>query len=223
MISTQRGHVFRWLLFFLLVYLIVTPFLVEFRQLMILAHASLSISLCISVYSVHKIQHQRTFAMALLGPVLLLYWFGIYDIIHFSRLGSYILLSLYLALLAYSFGVQILNSRKITLNVIFATLCLYLIIGMFWGALYSILHQINPGSYSGALLENTSPAVIHTTFNYFSMVTLTTLGFGDITPQTPGAAALCQTEAIVGQFYTAVVVAWLVGNFVSEKKQGSAQ
>lgn len=56
-----------------------------------------------------------------------------------------------------------------------------------------------------------------TTFNYFSLVTLTTLGYGDITPQTAGAGALCQMEAITGQFYTAVVVAWLVGNFVRKE------
>ncbi|MCD6389525.1 MAG: two pore domain potassium channel family protein, partial [Desulfobulbaceae bacterium] len=51
--------------------------------------------------------------------------------------------------------------------------------------------------------------------------TLTTLGYGDITPQTLGAGALCQMEAIVGQFFTAVIVAWLVGNIITEKQTKS--
>ena len=69
------------------------------------------------------------------------------------------------------------------------------------------------------MLDN-EPAMTHlTTFNYFSMVTLTTLGYGDITPQTPAAGALCQMEAITGQFFTAVVVAWLVGNYVSDRQR----
>jgi hypothetical protein len=50
------------------------------------------------------------------------------------------------------------------------------------------------------------------------MVTLTTLGYGDITPQNPGAGALCQLEAIIGQFFTAVIVGWMVGNIVSEQQ-----
>ena len=99
-----------------------------------------------------------------------------------------------------------------------ATLCLYLVIGLFWGTLYTLLYELSPGAYAGALLEINTHSHL-TTFNYFSMVTLTTLGYGDITPQTPGAASLCQLEAIMGQFFTAVVVAWLVGNFVSDRKK----
>jgi voltage-gated potassium channel len=52
-------------------------------------------------------------------------------------------------------------------------------------------------------------------FIYFSYVTMTTLWYGDITPQTQGAMALCQTEAILGQFYIAVLVAYLVAMRVS--------
>jgi hypothetical protein len=104
--------------------------------------------------------------------------------------------------------------------VIHATLCLYLIIGLFWGSLYSLLYELDPDSFAGVLLEYDQDGLL-TAFNYFSMVTLTTLGYGDITPQTPGAGALCQMEAIVGQFYTAVVVAWLVGNWVSERRRAN--
>lgn len=67
------------------------------------------------------------------------------------------------------------------------------------------------------MLDNVQDSPLHI-FNYFSMVTLTTLGYGDITPQTAGAGALCQMEAIVGQFFTAVVVAWLVGSIITEKQ-----
>jgi voltage-gated potassium channel len=170
------------------------------------------------VYTVQTQQNHQSFAIVLLLPLLILYWLGIYDIIAFSRLGSYVLFALFFGLLVYSFATQVIKSEGITKNVIVATLCLYLIIGLFWGTLYTLLFELSPGSYAGTLLEN-HPDNVLTVFNYFSMVTLTTLGYGDITPQTPGAAALCQLEAIVGQFYTAVVVAWLVGNFVSDRKR----
>ena len=133
-------------------------------------------------------------------------------------MAAYILLAIFFALLIVSFATQISRTEGITIHVIHATLCLYLIIGLFWGSLYSLLYELDPGSFAGVLLEYDQDGLL-TAFNYFSMVTLTTLGYGDITPQTPGAGALCQVEAIVGQFYTAVIVAWLVGNWVSERRR----
>lgn len=214
---TFKKDGFRNLLFFLLLYIFGSPFLADFPSFSILVHSSLSLVLLFSVYAVEKQQRQRPFAMVLLLPVLVLFWLGIYDIVSFSRVGSYLLLALYFGLLIYSYAVQIGRVKKITISVIYATLCLYLIIGLFWGALYAFLFYVSPGSYSGALLDNVQHGILDV-FNYFSLVTLTTLGYGDITPQTPGAGALCQMEAICGQFFTAVVVAWLVGNFVSDKQ-----
>ena len=209
---------FRNLLFFLLLYIFGSPFLSPYPSLAVFAHASLSVALFFSVYAMQKQQNYRSFAIFLLLPLLILYWLGIYRIVSFSLLGAYILFAVYFGLLVFSFASQIVRSPGITLQILYATLCLYLVIGLFWGTLYTLLNELSPGAYAGALLENN--ADIHlTTFNYFSLVTLTTLGYGDITPQTPGAGALCQLEAITGQFYTAVVVAWLVGNFVRDRQK----
>lgn len=214
----KKHHGFRNLLFFLLLYIFGSPFLSPYPDLAVIAHASLTVALFFSIYAVQKQQNYRSMAMVLLLPLLVLYWLGIYDVISFSRRGSYILFAFYFGLLVSSFASQIIRARKITRTIIHATLCLYLVIGLFWGTLYTLLHEISPGAYAGALLENNADTHL-TTFNYFSMVTLTTLGYGDITPQTPGAASLCQVEAITGQFFIAVVVAWLVGNFVSDRKR----
>ncbi|OEU51419.1 MAG: hypothetical protein BA866_00025 [Desulfobulbaceae bacterium S5133MH15] len=212
-----KGPAFRNLLFFLLLYLIGSPFLVPYPSFAVLAHASLSVAMLFAVYTVQKQQKQRSFAMVLLLPLLALYWLGIYDIVSFSRLGSDLFFVLYFGLLVYSYVRQIIRSSRVTTNLLYATFCLYLIIGLFWGSLYTLLDELIPGAYSGALLDNVPDKSIHV-YNYFSMVTLTTLGYGDITPQTAGAAALCQMEAIVGQFFTAVLVAWLVGMYISDRQ-----
>lgn len=205
---------FRNLLIFLLLYIFGSPFLVHFPSLAILAHLCLSIALLLSVYAIKKEQGHRTRAMVFLLPVLILYWCALYDLIGSGRIYSYILLCLFLGLLVFTFGSQISKFKTITLNTIVATLCLYLVIGLFWGALYALLNELVPGSYSGVLLENTEGSKFNL-FIYFSIVTLTTLGYGDITPQTLEASSLCQLEAIVGQFFTAVVIAWLVGSYAS--------
>ncbi|NOQ46961.1 MAG: Ion channel protein [Desulfobulbaceae bacterium] len=215
--STIEGHSFRNLLFFLLLYIVGSPFLAPYASLAILAHLSLSIAMFVAIYTVQKQHKQRSFAMALFLPLLVLYWLGIYDIIHFTRFGSYLLIAVYLGLLVYSYILQIARFHRVSINVLYATFCLYLIIGLFWGALYTLLNELSPGAYSGTLLDNVQDSSLHI-FNYFSVVTLTTLGYGDITPQTAGAASLCQMEAIVGQFFTAVLVAWLVGMYMSDRQ-----
>jgi hypothetical protein len=209
------GNGFKILLLFLLLYIVGAPFLEPYRSLAILAHASLSMVLFAALYALTRRQNQRFIAIVLLCPLLSLYWLGIYDIFTFSKVGIYFLFTVYYGLLIYSFVLQIRNARQVSSNVLFATFCLYLIIGLFWGVLYALLHEIYPEAYSGALLLSDKDP-IHI-FNYFSFITLTTLGYGDITPQTTGAASVCQMEAIVGQFFTAVVVAWLVGMHVSSR------
>ena len=211
----MSGNRFRVLLLFLLLYIVGSPFLEPFPSLAVLAHVSLSLVLFVALYTLSKYQNQRSIAVVLLLPLLSLYWLGIYDIITISEVSVYCLFTVYYALLIYSFIQQIKNAQRVSSNILFATFCLYLIIGMFWGVLYTLLHEIHPEAYSGILLESQSDP-IHL-FNYFSFVTLTTLGYGDITPQTAGAASICQMEAIVGQFFTAVVVAWLVGMHVSSR------
>lgn len=209
---------FRNLLFVILVYLFVSPFLVPYPSLALIAHTLLSLMLFVSVWAVQKRQKYRSMAMLMLIPVLALYWLGLYEIIPFDLLSAYVLLALFYLLLILAFAGQLWRTKHIDVQVIFGTLCLYLVLGLFWGSLYSLLYELSPGSFDGVML-NLPEASVLTTFNYFSIVTLTTLGYGDITPQTHAAGALCQIEAITGQFYIAVIVAWLVGNHVADKQR----
>lgn len=218
-----EGHGFRNLLIFLLIYIVGSPFLDPYPSLEIVAHLFLSVTLFVAIYTVHKHQQRRSIAIALLLLLLIIYWLGIYDVIRFSRTGSYLLFVAYFGLLMYSYIMHLARFQKVTVNILYAALCLYLIIGLFWGSLYTLLYALSPGAYSGVLLDNAQGSPIHA-FNYFSMVTLTTLGYGDITPQTAGAGSLCQMEAIVGQFFTAVIVGWLVGNtIITEDKRESSK
>jgi len=211
------GHRSRNLLFFLLLYIVGSPFLEPYPSLAVLAHVSLSMTFVVAVHAITKAKNQHSIASILLVPLLILYWLGFFDVLFFSRISAQLLSTIFYALLIYTLTLQIKNARRVTSKELHTTFCLYLIIGLFWGSLYTLLHYVDPGAYSGVPLEN-SNNVTHT-FNYFSFVTLTTLGYGDITPQTAGAGALCQMEAIVGQFFTAVVVAWLVGMFISGKQE----
>ncbi|WP_136798489.1 MULTISPECIES: potassium channel family protein [Desulfosediminicola] len=209
---------FRNLLGFLLIYLFGSPFLTPYPSLAIFAHLMLSAILFFSIYSVAKYKHHRSIAIALLPVVLVLYWLGIFEFIRLSKHGAYVMQIAYFGLLIWSYAGQLRKTERVTLGVLYATLCFYLIMGMLWGSAYTLMYLLSPDSFSGALLEQTSGNHL-IVFNYFSMVTLTTLGYGDITPQTPGAGALCQMEAIFGQYFIAVIIAWLVGNYAADRRE----
>ena len=115
---------------------------------------------------------------------------------------------------------QIATGNNISANRIVGAICVYLMLGVIWALCYALLETMVPGSFKG-LTEQAASSSWNPDWVYFSFVTLTTLGYGDISPLTYSARALSYFEAIVGQFYLAVLVAGLVGAYLSEK-QGQA-
>ncbi len=103
---------------------------------------------------------------------------------------------------------------------IFGALCAYVLIGILFALFYTHLEYREPGSFA---LSNTpmveqvaEEATLLPVFTYFSFVTMTTLGYGDITPVTEHARTLAWFEALLGQLYLAVMVAGLVALHISE-------
>ena len=104
-------------------------------------------------------------------------------------------------------------------NGILGAICVYLLLGVMWSLLYGLLDTLTPGSFNG--LKQDLDGSHYNDLLYFSFVTLTTLGFGDITPASEIAKVFVYIEAIVGQFYLAVLVAGLVGSYLAEKNMRS--
>lgn len=206
------GKQFGRVLVFLVLYLFVSPFFPSGSTTSLVVHFLLSVTLFLAAYAVQKRSHERSIAMGLMALTLIVYWLGIFKVVPHSSQGALVLFVAFYALLIYSLVRQLFSASHVTGGVLSGTMCLYLIIGLLWGALYTLLDVLSPGAFSGALLENPGTSKLHI-YNYFSLVTLTSLGYGDITPQIPGAASLCQMQAIVGQFFTAILVAWLVGMY----------
>lgn len=104
---------------------------------------------------------------------------------------------------------QTLFAGEITGNSIIGSICIFLLLGLIWTTLYLLVAEFIPGAFSGIGAVNwkqSLPDVI-----YFSFVTLTTLGFGDVLPVSPLARFLVYMEAVTGVFYMAIVVSSLVG------------
>jgi len=126
-----------------------------------------------------------------------------------------ILLLLFFFILLKPTSEQALFSDEITSNNIMGSICIFLLLGFIWAIFYLLLIEVIPTSFSGIELTTWKanlPDVI-----YFSFVTLTTLGYGDVLPISPLARFLVYMESIVGVFYMAIVVSSLVSAKGSSK------
>jgi len=127
---------------------------------------------------------------------------------------EYFYLGLMLAFLlaaAWLVASQVLLTGSIDFNKIVGAVALYLILGLIWSIFYVILLEFSPQALKGIEAGNWYDNMPSTT--YFSFVTLTTLGYGDISPVKPIAEVLVILEAVMGMFYLAVIVASLVGSY----------
>jgi hypothetical protein len=100
--------------------------------------------------------------------------------------------------------------RNLYVNVqsVLGAVCIYLVIGIIYANVDSAL-----GHLTGQRFFAEAPRATSSQFMYFSLVTLCTVGYGDLTPQTAGGRALAVSEALTGQLYLVTVIALLVSNF----------
>ncbi|MFV1959405.1 MAG: potassium channel family protein [Planctomycetota bacterium] len=126
-----------------------------------------------------------------------------------------------------TFGIilrHVLASGTVTADLILGALCAYLLLGLAFGMAYEWVEAsasgsftIPPGRGGGPL----GPGLVAESLQYFSLTTLTTLGYGDVTPLSPLARSLATLEAFLGQVFLAVVIARLVAVHVMQGKTGA--
>lgn len=117
-------------------------------------------------------------------------------------------------------GVKVMFARRtVTADMVTLSLCAYLLIGLAWMYFYQAAFIENrEGAFGGLAVEQS--ARDESGFFYFSFVTLTTLGYGDITPTGAVARSLATVQAIIGQMFVAVVLARLVGLQIASAATG---
>jgi hypothetical protein len=106
------------------------------------------------------------------------------------------------------------KSEGVSREIIYAAILLYVLAALMWAFVYTFLELVDPASFNIDLSQPEGSLLV---FQYFSFVTITTLGYGDVTPVTEVAKAFAVLEAVVGQLYLVVIVACLVGMHVSRK------
>ncbi len=111
---------------------------------------------------------------------------------------------------------QVVVGTEISANRLVGAVCIYLLLGVIWAVAYTILNMISPGSLQG--FSPLADRAWDSEWLYFSFVTMTTLGYGDISPVSATARALAYMQAIFGQFYIAILVAGLVSAYIGRRR-----
>ncbi len=207
---------FMYLLALLLGMLVLTPLLDEVTRLPYLDDVFLT---AIFIYAVYSFNRNKLLLAALVGlalPALFSTWAaGIVQSRWLTVLGG-TCNGAFFATLAVAVLLHVFREKEVSWDLIAGAIVVYLLMAVMWSQVYFVLETLRPGSFS--LAHEAGPAT-QALLRYFSIVTITTVGYGDITPATAATRALANLEALIGQLYLVIQVAWLVGMHVSKKSK----
>ena len=207
--SRERFLILMGLIMALLVF---GPILEQFVAIRILIDIFLSAIVLAMLYVITGKKHLLLFGRLLAVAMLVTLWlkyFTNYNVFAAISMMVGIIFTIVVTGCALGF---ITRSETVSREVIYAAMLVYLLVAQLWALVYTFLHLTDPASFN--LPRGQGDFLL---FEYYSFVTLTTLGFGDITPLTRVAKAFSVLEAVIGQLYLVVVVAWFVGMHVSRK------
>jgi Ion channel len=121
----------------------------------------------------------------------------------------WVLLAAFFALTAVGLFSYLRSSRIITQAHLYTAVNIYLLLGLLWATLYLAIDAFDPGS----IQVGSHPAERETNLLYFSLITLSTIGYGDIVPLSGESRILAALEGVTGVLYIAITVALLVSKF----------
>jgi len=210
---------FGFLLISILLLFALRPFLVGYVGLQILTDIFIFVIIATAVYAVSEQKRVLIIAMVIAIPALGFNWSYYFVKIATIRLAADGISAVFIAYMIINILSYVFKGKKITVDVIFAGISGYFLIGLMWAFVFSALEYILPGSFQLPHVEG--DRLIHAV--YYSFVTLTTVGYGDITPVSASARSFSLLEAITGQLYIAILIAGLVGKYIAQSLEEESQ
>jgi hypothetical protein len=212
------------LLISILFLFVATPFFAMFRHDVLIMNAAAAVVLVAGSYALSKSRRLFAAAVALSGISILATWLFFVTQQRWAAVLSHSGVIVLITYFCVTILGYVLRGTRITLDKIFAAICIYLLIGYAWTFAYALVDELSPGSF--ITLAGTPPIdymerVLQ--MRYFSFTTLTTVGYGDIIPHSAAARTLASLEAVTGQIYLTVLVARLVGLHIVHARRSSSR
>jgi voltage-gated potassium channel len=172
-------------------------------------------TLIVAYFSLNFNSAWQKIVLALLAALLLTTVLGEINRRFNTALSVAIILLIFFCGEAYLAGSKVLFSGSVDANKIIGSLALYLLIGLIYAMIYLIMLELNHEAFKG--IDYFESGDNFATAIYFSFVTMTSLGYGDISPQEPVGRIIVVFESVSGAFYMAVVVASMIGARTSKQ------
>lgn len=179
--------------------------------------------LLLAVYAISEGKKSLIVAFALVTPAVVgelafflfenqeTHWFSVISVTVFLAYVSFVV-----------YKTSVFDPGPITTDRLAGAISVYLLLGLLWSVVYGMIAAVDPGSFTGTEAFRLDEPGAQRDFIYFSFVTLTTLGYGDMSPVSPVARTLAWFEAVFGQLYLAVTIARLVSLEVTHHAQPPA-
>ena len=207
----------------LLLLFVLYPFLGNFSTVSIFSDIFFTLILLSGVFALSEHKKLRVFTVVLAVVTLACGWGNNFFTHHVFQILSAVLYLFFFSTVAISILIHVLNDEEITSEKIYGAIAVYFFIGLIWALLYGLIEIIHPGSFSAfsKSMLTTKASVKDGSYPllYYSLITLTTVGYGDIVPATPAARVLSALEAVIGQLYLTVLIARLVGLHIAYGKR----
>ena len=170
--------------------------------------------LLILIFSIFLHQHDtKLFKVTVVSLIIILINILFFD--NNQSVSQYFLKILIVSITIVELFKEIFKTKIIDSHIISSAISIYVLIGIFWYLLFMFLLMIDPDSFD---IRNFNPEMVSIDMIYFSFTTLTTLGYGDITPVSYTAKMWSITEAMMGVMFLAVMISRVVSLFGSKKK-----
>ena len=167
--------------------------------------------LIIAILKVSERRALRWSALLLTSTSIVVTLICVFYPAHPLKIANWLFLSIFFGYVSVTFFSFLEQSGPIIRAKLVACLGLYLILGMFYYAVFNLIQEIHPGSF----IEVGPPPIVASRHSllYLSMSTLTTMGYGDVVPVSRQARMMAVLEAVTGVFYVAITVSRLVAAY----------
>ena len=210
------------LLFCLSFFIFIPPFL-EFPELNNLIFDILISLLIVTGITSLKFRKEKLLRLSYFGLfTLTLIWVNFFIDLPITKLVTFVVLILFLIYITYSMISNVARNEKITPILVLNAINSYLLIGIIGSFLFilsNIGYQLIFDISNGTINFGYTNDPIYFDYIYFGFITLTTVGYGDVIPAIPLTRSLAMLVSLSGQLYLAILVAMLVGKFLSKSKK----
>ena len=220
-VSNRRGKFF-YLFICQVLLLVLFPYLERPGLPLLLFRILGAAAFVLGVYAVSDRRVQWITALALAIPAGVLNALLVFRLDMCIAVPTLILTILFLGFTLVSLLRAVLRTDRVTSDTIYGALSVYLLMAVLWAAAYLLLQTLQPGAIVMDAARHPNHTMDWFDCVFYSFVTLTSVGYGDIVPITAQARSLSILEAVSGMMYMAVLIARLVGLHAAAKPEMGA-